>query len=82
MMRLHMRNSAETGKQQGQAIDFGLKEQSESMKAGDRVLTYSPLKPMAQNQLPVAALSSLTKATILSGSVECDAMATDVEDYE
>jgi len=40
-------------------------------QAGGRVVTHSPLTPEAQVQLPDAALSSWTQATILSGSVKC-----------
>jgi len=34
------------------------------------VVTHSPLTPAARVQLPDVALSSLTQATILSGSVK------------
>jgi len=55
-------------------------------RTGGRVVTTnSPLTPAARVQLPDAALSSLTHATILSGSVKSVAtsehMATAVANY-
>jgi len=40
-----------------------------SIGAGGRFVTHSLLAPAARVQLPDAALSSLTQAAILSGSV-------------
>jgi len=41
--------------------------------AGSQVVTHFPLTPVAWVQLADTALSSLTQATILLGSVKCEA---------
>jgi len=46
---------------------------NDSMAAGGRVVTHSPLTPAARVQLPNAALTSKTQTTILSGSQKCEA---------